>query len=387
MKTKEAPTRGAGFASEDILGSERRWLGWLIATLCLVGVVMSVAASYMGDISSHTSIASASAHEMLWLVLGLGAFFVLRAIPLKVLLRFAPLFLGGCLLALVAVLDNSLGSSVGGSSRWFGFGSIQIQPSEIVKFALVLSFTALIEARRGRRTRDIVTPVLAITGLVAALVFIEPDMGTAIIVCAIGFAALIIAEVPMGVLALVGLSGTCVGIIGAFSSSYRRLRLLSFLHPWLYRASFSYQEVQALGSFASGGFWGTGLGSGIANWGYLPNAQTDFIFAVIGQDFGLIGALVVLALEIALVVVLLRAVQSLAGPERTAVFLVAVWIAVQTILNVGAVVGALPVTGVPLPLVSEGGSSLIMTLAALGLVSRAMGRRRAADEPAASSRY
>jgi len=366
---------------DSALRQESRWLSWLIAVLCLVGVVMGVAASYMGDLSSHTSIVAATAHEILWLVLGLGAFFVLRAIPLKVLLRLSSIFLGGCLLALVAVLDNSLGSSVGGSSRWFGFGSIQIQPSEIVKFALVLSFAALIEARRGRRTRDIVTPVLAITGLVAALVFIEPDMGTAIIVCSIGFGALVISDVPIEVLALVGLGGACVGVVEAFSSTYRRLRLLSFLHPWLYRSSFSYQEVQALGSFASGGLFGTGLGSGIANWGYLPNAQTDFIFAVIGQDFGLVGALLVLGLEVALVIVLLRAASSLVGPERTVVFLVGVWIAVQTVLNVGAVVGALPVTGVPLPLISEGGSSLIMTLAALGVASRAMGRRR--DDPAA----
>ncbi|MHB8190348.1 MAG: FtsW/RodA/SpoVE family cell cycle protein [Ferrimicrobium sp.] len=357
------------------------WFHWAIAVLLAVGIVMDVAASYMGVLAVHGDVLGTVLHEFLWVVIGIIAFGVVRLIPLDRVLSLAPLSLALSVIALLGVLVPGVGVSVGGSSRWFGVGFIQVQPSEIVKLALILQLVRLIEYKRSARA-SVLGPVLLITASVAGLVFIEPDMGTAMIVSAIGLAALFIAGVPAKTLGVVGALVTTVGALGAFSSTYRRLRLLSFLHPWTYRMNFSYQEVQSLGAFASGHLAGTGLGSGLANWGYLPNAQTDFIFAVIGQDFGLIGAIAVLGCLIGLCVLLLQIAQRLSvGTERNLVFLVAVWLFAQTVLNVGAVIGVLPVTGVPLPLISAGGSSIVMTLSGLGIVSGIVRRRSRMARP------
>jgi cell division protein FtsW len=347
---------------------------WLLVILVTVGAILEVAAAYVATIAAHSSVTSLIAHELLWLVIGGLAFVVMQAVPLKVWLKLSPLFLLLAAGMLLAVMVPGVGRSVGGADRWFQLGPIQVQPSEFAKLALVLFLANLVAKRRPTQ---LVGPVIVVTALMAGVIFLEPDMGTAMIVFSLGLAALYVGEVRGRALTVVTGGSVLVGIIGAFSSNYRRLRLLSFLNPWKYRMSYSYQEVQALNSFASGHLLGTGLGTGLANWGYVPNAQTDFIFAVVGQDFGLLGSVVILLLLVSLATVIFRVSEQLTQPsERALTFLIAVWLLVQMTLNIGAVIGLLPVTGVPLPLISAGGSSTVVTLAALGLVSGIFRRRK-----------
>lgn len=343
-------------------------IGWLIAILVAIGAVMEVAASYVPLAGSRSVLLSSMAHEFMWLGIGVVAFFVARRVPVARWLRLGPLAGLATVALLLAVMVPGIGRDVGGAARWFQLGPIQLQPSEVAKLGLVLFFANLVAHRGWRR---LLGPVLVMTALCAGLILVEPDMGTAIVVGSIGFAALFVAGVPRRTLALLGGAGVCAGVVGAFSRRYRELRLLSFLHPWRYRQTFAYQEVQALNAFASGRLFGTGLGSGLANWGYVPNAPTDFIFAVIGQDFGLVGAAMVLVALVALVVAVFVVAEHAQQPgERAAAFLVGVWLLVQTVLNIGAVIGLLPVTGVPLPLISAGGSATVTTLFALGLVAQ-----------------
>lgn len=347
---------------------------WLLAILVSAGAILEVAAAYVATIAAHASVVSLVGHELLWLVIGGLAFAVMGLVPLRVWLKLAPLLLLLAVVMLLAVMLPGVGRSVGGADRWFQFGPIQVQPSEFAKLALVLFLAQLVAKRRPGQ---LVGPVIVVTAVMAGVIFLEPDMGTAMIVFSLGLATLYIGGVRGRALTFVTVGSVLIGVAGAFSSTYRRLRLLSFLHPWEYRMSYSYQEVQALDSFASGHLLGTGLGTGLANWGYVPNAQTDFIFAVVGQDFGLLGSVVILLLLVALVVVIFRVSERLSDPaERTLTFLIGVWLLVQMTLNIGAVIGLLPVTGVPLPLISAGGSSTVVTLAALGLVNGIIRRRK-----------
>lgn len=308
-------------------------------------------------------------HEAVWVVVavvsGGVAYAVTRRVGIERILVLAPLALAGSLVLLAAVMVPGVGASVGGASRWIPLGPFQLQPSELAKLALVLYLARLVTTRP--RTR-ILGPTMVVTGVVAGAVFVEPDMGTAMVVGAIGIGALLVAQVPLRRIGAVLGAAAAVGALGALSSAYRRARLLSFLHPWRYRASLSYQEVQALGAFATSHLAGSGLGSGLANWGYVPNAPTDFVMTLVVQDFGVLGALVVLAALAAMVVGLLVAAERAQSQAvHVVLVLVAVWLAVQSVLNLGAVVGLLPVTGVPLPLVSQGGSSLVVVAMALGI--------------------
>jgi cell division protein FtsW len=361
------------------LQNSKKLLGWSAVILLSIGSVMNVAASYVVQLGVRKSLMPVVLHEGAWLVIGSVVFVVAKKVRFDWLLSLAPLALIAGIALLAIVLLPGVGVSVGGASRWFQVGIFQVQPSEIIKLVLVIYFARLVGTKNGS---SIVGPVLAISALCAGLVFVEPDMGTAIIVFAIGIATLYVAGVRIRTLALVGLMAVLAGMVGAMGSAYRRLRLLSFLHPWRYRADFAYQEVQALASFATGGLFGSGIGTGPANWGYLPNAQTDFIFAVIGQDFGFVGALGVTLLLVVMVWSVLGAsLHVREKSERAFVFLCGVWLFVQGVLNIGAVIGLMPVTGVPLPLVSAGGSALVVTLAALGIVWRILESAQEGNDP------
>ncbi len=361
------------------LQNSKKLLGWSALVLLSIGSVMNVAASYVVQLGVRKSLMPVVLHEGAWLVIGSVVFVVAKKVRFDWLLSLAPLALIAGIALLAIVLLPGVGVSVGGASRWFQVGIFQVQPSEIIKLVLVIYFARLVGTKNGS---SIVGPVLAISALCAGLVFVEPDMGTAIIVFAIGIATLYVAGVRIRTLALVGLMAVLAGMVGAMGSAYRRLRLLSFLHPWRYRADFAYQEVQALASFATGGLFGSGIGTGPANWGYLPNAQTDFIFAVIGQDFGFVGALGVTLLLVVMVWSVLGAsLHVREKSERAFVFLCGVWLFVQGVLNIGAVIGLMPVTGVPLPLVSAGGSALVVTLAALGIVWRILESAQEGNDP------
>jgi cell division protein FtsW len=265
--------------------------------------------------------------------------------------RLAIPLLCGTVGLLLLVLHPGAGTVAGGSARWIALGPVTIQPSEIAKLAVV-AFAATILTRKWRtieRPMHLLVPLVPVVGVVCVLVMMQPDMGTTLIIAGL---ALIMTE------------------------GYRRARFLSFLHPQADPTNRGYQLLQSLIALGSGGWLGVGLGQSRQKWMYVPNAHTDFIFSILGEELGLIGELVVLALFGGLLYAGIRI--ALRAPDRFGRLLAAGivgWLGLQTLVNLGAVTGLLPVTGVPLPLVSFGGSSLVVTLAALGILVN-IGRTR-----------
>jgi cell division protein FtsW len=340
--------------------------------LDLIGLVMVLSASSVGSILQHGSPWYYFERQVLWLALGAAAWLVTVGVDYR---RWRPLSvpaLAGCVVLLLAVLVPGIGVGVAGSSRWLGLGSWRIQPSEFAKLALIL-FAADVLDRRGPRIRDwryAMLPVLAAFAAVALLVMAQPDMGTTMVI-----ACIVIAMLYVGGSRLLPMSGTlAAGAVAtlflALAAPYRWQRLTSFLHPLADASNTGYQSVQGLIFLGTGHLTGVGLGADRAGWGYLPNAYTDFIFAIIGEETGLFGTITVVALFAALAFVGVRIASR--APDRFGSLLasgITAWLVGQALINIGAVVGLLPVTGVPLPFVSFGGSSLLIALGASGILA------------------
>lgn len=340
-------------------------LAVVVAVLNLIGLMMVLSAS---SVSAHWS---EFTKQLMWTGLGLGALLMTLHIDLTAWRRYTRVGLAAIVAMLALVLIPGVGVSANGSTRWLGGGGIQIQPSEIAKLVLLM-YVADLLARRADRVGDVrysVRPVVAVFGGVAALIMLQPNLGTTIVLGTIVFAVLFAAGAPGRSLVGYGFSGTLAALLLAFSAHYRRARMLSFINPWATRDTTGYQLVQSQVGIASGGWIGVGLGQSRAKWGFLPFAQTDFIFAIIGEELGLIGAALVVGLYVALAILGLRAASKAADPfGRLVAVGVTTWLVVQAFVNIGVVIGILPITGVPLPFISFGGSSLLVTLAATGLL-------------------
>lgn len=363
----------------------------LTIALCVFGAVMVGSASEVVSIETYGSPWAILLRECLWLVVGAVAFAFAARFDHRRWRKVSGVLLAATFALLLAVLVPGIGTHSGGSTRWIGVGPLVVQPSEVMKLALVLAGADLI-ARRERRPggyRTVVGPLLLLTIAAAGLVLVQPDMGTAVVLGCIAMALLFASGVPMRpILKLLGVLALLAFVVG-LADPYRRERLLSFLHPSADATGAGYQVLQSLIGLGSGHLLGVGLGNGGEKWGYLPNPHTDFIFSVIGEELGLVGAMCVLILLAAFCWFGLRVAAR--APDRygglLAVGLVA-WIAAETVINVGAVVGLLPVTGIPLPFISYGGSSLVLTLLAAGvLVSIARHERAGAVRAAGGVRH
>lgn len=351
--------------------STRGALIGVIAALCAVGLVMVLSASAWTSLSLNGSVWSIFEHQALWMGIGATVFIATARVDYRHW-RKARLLLGGLAIVLcVLVLVPGIGLNAGGSSRWIGFGQIRLQPSELMKLAVVLFGADLLTRRADllARSRSVVLPLISWLGLSCALLMAQPDMGTAIVVTCITFSLFFAAGVPLRPIVKTVGSVVLICVIAGIAEPYRRDRLLSFLNPFAHSSSTGYQVVQSLVGIGSGRLYGLGLGASREKWGLLPNPHTDFIFSVIGEETGLVGAIVVLALFLCLGWLGLRAARN--APDRFAT-LVAVgitfWIVSQAVINIGAVIDVLPVTGIPLPFVSFGGSSLVITLAGAGIL-------------------
>lgn len=312
--------------------------------------------------------------------LGVAVMLVLARLDYRKLRIFArPLMLLSIAL-LVAVLIPNVGKTAGGSSRWLELGPFNLQPSELAKLALVF-FTAHVLERKGRKIADfkeLMLPVFATLGIVALLIMAQPDLGTTLVCSAIVLVIVYLAGARAKHLFLLGTGGIFLTFALIMSESYRRARLFSFLDPWADPLNAGYHTIQGQIALGSGGFLGLGLGASRQKWSYVPNAHTDFIFAILGEELGLLGTLFILVLFAFFIYLGVRIARK--APDRFG-FLVAGgitgWIGVQALINMGAVTGILPITGVPLPLISFGGSSLVFTMAAIGvLLSIARTRRQ-----------
>lgn len=343
----------------------------LTLALDLIGLVMVLSASSVEALARYGSSWVFFEKQLLWVVLGAVAMVLTMRVDYRRWRRWSLPLVGASLALLFAVLVPHVGVSVSGSSRWLGFGSFRVQPSELVKLALVVYLADVLSRRveKGGAVRDVLGGVMVVYLLAAALIFKQPDMGTALVVSAIVFGLLFAAGLPRWTMAKLMGGAVFAAFVLGMAEPYRKARLLSFLHPWADRSSTGYQVVQSLVGLGSGGVAGVGLGASRAKWGFLPNAHTDFIFSIVGEELGLIGAVLVVGLFAAFALVGLRAAKKAPDPFGALLAVgISVWITAQAVLNIGAVIGILPVTGVPLPLVSFGGSSLTIVMGAIGIM-------------------
>jgi cell division protein FtsW len=318
--------------------------------------------------------------QVMWMGLGIVAFYVLSRVDYRKWRRIRVPLLIGTLVLLVVVLVPGIGVTSGGSSRWVGFGQFRIQPSELMKLALAVFAADLLTRRVGQlhQAKRVVVPILGVLGISSILILKQPDMGTALVMACIAFGVMFMGGVRMKPIVKVLGAFAVVATIVGLADPYRRDRILSFINPGAHQSGSGYQVWQSLIGLGSGHLTGLGLGGGRQKWGLLPNAHTDFIFSVLGEELGLVGAVVVLGLFFALAWYGLR-VAALAPDRFGSLMAVAitVWITSQAVINIGAVIGVLPVTGIPLPFISFGGSSLVINLAAVGILMNIAAQERA----------
>jgi cell division protein FtsW len=306
------------------------------------------------------------------LAAGIGGvcLFMAARVPLGVYRRLAVPGLVLGLAGLVVVL-TPLGTAHAGARRWLLLGGLSIQPSELAKLAIVVHLAWFLSRRRDRLSdvRATVAPPLAVVGTAALLLLLQPDFGTTVLMGGVCVAMLFVAGVPLRVLAALHAVALPLAAVVAASAEYRKVRLVSFLDPWRDPQDSGFQLVQSLIGFGSGGFGGLGLGESRQKMFYLPAAHTDFVFSVIGEELGLVGAAAVVVL---FVVIGWRGARIAARHPDPFARLLAVGLttllALQAAVNMAVVLGLLPTKGLPLPFVSYGGSAMVMSLTAVGVL-------------------
>jgi cell division protein FtsW len=366
----KSPSRTAACSSGQPL--EHRIL--LTAMFCLLafGAVMVYSSSSASSLLQGKG--SGTTYLVKFVAYGAVGLLVMRILARDGINRIQSLV--GPLLAVsfvlvLAVHVPHVGVSVNGARRWLGSGPLQFQPSELLKLALVL-YAATLLARRPQRVhdlRELSRPLLIVVGVACLLVVTQPDLGTAMVIAFTTCALLVAAGIPLRNLAIIGGSAFAVIALYALVKPYARARLTSFVDPWAHASGSGFQAVQGQIAIGSGGLFGVGPGESVQKIFYLPEAHTDFILAVVGEELGIVGVSALLFLYGLIAYAGLRAAKA-ARSLHSALIAVGMTslIVSQAILNVFAVLGLAPLTGVPLPLVSYGSSSLIVTLAAMGLL-------------------
>ncbi len=349
-----------------------------VATLVAIGLVMIFSASSAQAYADHHDTAYYLKHQAIYLIAGLILAYGAYRIDYRKLRNVAPYALLLCLFGLIAVLVPHVGVVVNGARRWIGGGAVSLQPSEFAKLGLVMYLAAVLSAR-GERIVSLVRglfPLCALVLVMAMLVYMEPDMGTASLLVFTAFAMLFAAGARFEHLIAIALATVPPAVLMVFGSPYKRARVFAFLDPWKDPQNTGFHIVQSLLALGSGGMLGVGLGESRAKFFYLPEQYTDFIFSVLGEELGIAGTLTVVIL---FVVLAYRAVRiAVAAPDRFGFFLAvgcAAMIVIQAFVNIGVVTSSWPVTGVPLPFISFGGSSLIVSLIAVALILN-VGRHR-----------
>ncbi len=343
----------------------------LVVALCGFGLVMVLASSSVYSIVDYGTPWSLFEHQALYAVVGGVAFAVCARIDHARVRRLVPLLVLATVLLLFAVLAPGLGKHVAGASRWIGAGPFTVQPSELAKLVFAL-YLADLGARRWRcrdPLRELFRPAALVLAVLALLVLLQPDMGTAVVFVCTALGVLYALGLPRKLmLTAVGVAFLGGGAV-ALVAPYRRARLLSFINPFAHATTSGYQLVQSLAALGSGHLTGSGLGGSAAIWGWLPNAQTDYIFAIVGNQLGLVGAVVLVAAYAWLgwlgVRIAARAPDTFSSILATSL---TCWLVAEALINIGGVIGIIPETGIPLPFLSSGGSSLVISLAGAGML-------------------
>jgi cell division protein FtsW len=299
-----------------------------------------------------------------WLALGLVAFSAAAIFPYQKWLKLVPLLLFLGLLGLILVVLPRFGFLRFGARRWLNLAGINFQPSELAKLAFITYLAAYLVKKKK------IWPLFLISSLILILVMLQPDFGTAFIILASGFVVYFVAGAPLGHVLVLALAGFLGSLFLILFSPYRKERLLTFLDPFRDPLGASYHISQALIALGSGGLFGLGLGQSRQKYEYLPAVTTDSIFAIIAEELGFLGASFLILTFVFLIWRGLRIAQLSSDPfGRFLASGITAWIGIQTLVNLAAMVSLAPLTGAPLPLISYGGSSLILILTALGILA------------------
>lgn len=346
------------------------WISFFL--LLASGLVALYAASYYNAQDKGSSLSEVISQLM---GVGVGAFLMAAVWKLNYRALSNPVISGAfvvvslLLLGLVAI--PGVGVYLNGSRRWLRLGPVSFQPSELAKYSMVL-FMARALASPSRNIRNFwhgLVPLFIVPGVMFALVLLQPNLSTAGSILIVSLLMIMMAGAQWKHLTLLGLAGVCVGGFYAWSAPYRRERLLSFTDPFAKMSDEGYQLAQSLIAFGSGGLFGMGLGQGRQKYAYLPYPESDFIFAIVGEDFGLLGCTAVAALFAAFAVAGMRIAMNCRDKFGSLLAAgITCSIAVQAFLNMGVVIGILPTTGLPLPFFSAGGTSISITMAAVGIL-------------------
>ncbi|HUG06086.1 MAG TPA: putative lipid II flippase FtsW [Candidatus Limnocylindria bacterium] len=354
----------------------------VVLALTLVGIAMVYSASGIRALDALDDPRYFLGWQSLWATFGLVGMLVATRIDYH---RYRVLALPLLLIAIVllaAVLVPGVGTSVNGAARWLRAGPVGLQPAEFAKLALIIYLAAWLGARRDRITSPgVMVGVLAVTGLLTGLVFLEPDLGTAIVIGVVALIMYFAAGARIHVFVAFASLAAVLALAGAMTSAYRLQRITTFLDPWSDPRDGGYQAIQSLYGLALGGLFGEGLGAGREKFGYLPFPYTDSIFAILGDELGLVGTLSVIALFLVLgyrgVRIALRAPDAMGGLLATGI---TTWLVFQAWVNMAVVASLVPMTGITLPFISYGGSSLCVGLIAVGILLNV--GRQAAPAPA-----
>lgn len=347
---------------------------WLV--LMSIGLIMVASASVAFAAANYGDAWYFAKRHGIYMVMGATLAAMVACVPMSVWQRYAGYFLLFTVLLLIIVLIPGIGKRVNGSQRWLSLGIISVQVSEIAKFCAVVFFASFF-ARRYHELhfgwQGFLKPLLVV-GLFVVLLLLEPDFGSSVVLSATVFAMMFIAGVRMWhFMLLIGVGVASLGAVAVFSP-YRMQRLITFLDPWADQFNTGYQLTQSLIGFGRGEWFGLGLGNSLQKLFFLPEAHTDFIFAIIAEEFGLVGATVIIGLFVALVLrIFMIAKNNLAVGKAFAAFAafgVAILFSFQVFINVGVASGLLPTKGLTLPFISYGGSSLLISCILIAFVMR-----------------
>lgn len=352
----------------------------VVAALLVIGVTATISASSAVAIDQQSDSFYFFKRQLVGIGLGVVAMAVASRIPYQTYKKLAvPIFVGTVGLLIATLL---FGTGAGGAQRWIAVGPITIQASEIAKFSVIVVLAAVLDKKRKLLGdfAHFAAPVVAVMGITGLLVMLQPDLGTTIVIATAALAVILTSATPLRFVLYTGASGAFLATVLAFSADYRLDRLTGFRDPWADVEGTGWQLIQSWYALGSGGMTGVGLGASRARWFYLPNAHTDFIYAIIGEETGFIGALLVILLFVlfgaAGWAIAARAVDPFG---RMVAAGITVWLSFQAIVNIGGVVGVLPITGITLPFVSYGSAAVAVSMGAVGVLANIAysgGRRR-----------
>ncbi len=335
-----------------------------VIIITIFGLVMITSSSYVWAEYKFNNPYKYLINQGIFFILSLISMYVVSKIDYKILYKYSKVFILIVIIMLILVIIPGIGTVRNGSRSWFGIGGFGIQPSEFAKLAIIIFASKYLSENKNSRL-----PILFLGLFLFGLIMLQPDFGTGMVLIMIVVSLLFISGMKISFFIRIGLLGVIGITILILIAPYRLKRILSFLNPWSDPLGSGFQIIQSLYAIGPGGLFGLGLGNSVQKHFYLPEPQTDFIFAIISEEFGFLGIVIVSILFLTIIISSINiALKSKDLFSKYLVFGITFWISFQTILNLMVVVGLIPVTGVTLPFLSYGGSSLLILYTSIGII-------------------